>query len=196
MEQKEIKFKSPSVLHKKYERITEATDIADEFNCYFTETGPKLTAIDPSGKPPFDSYLTKPCLPSFKFEYTNPDRVEKIIGNLKQNSSAGLENISSKILKEFLISYRTHWALWLISRYALGYFLVDWKLPKFCRCLKKTTIDSLEIIAAYRSYPQCLTFSRESPLTNCTITLYQMIYYLMGNTGSEINIPQNWLLLS
>ena len=50
--------------------------------------------------PPLDSYLKKPCLSSFKFEYTNPDRIENIIGNLKPKSSAGLDNISSKILKE------------------------------------------------------------------------------------------------
>ena len=93
------------MLHKNNERITEATDIADEFNCYFTETGPKLaSAIDTSGKPSFDSYLTKPCLSSFKFEYTNPHRIEKIIGILKPKSSGGLDNKSSNVLKQFLIS--------------------------------------------------------------------------------------------
>ena len=108
MNKKKSNSSYPPCFIKNDERITEATDIADEFNCYFTETGPKLaSAIDTSGKPPFDSYLTKPCLSSFKFEYTNPDRIEKIIGDLKPKSSAGLDNISSKILKEIsdIISY-------------------------------------------------------------------------------------------
>ena len=74
LNKKKSNLKYPPCFIKNDERITEAIDIADD---YFTETGPKLaSAIDTSGKPPFDSYLTKPCLSSFKFEYTNPDRGE------------------------------------------------------------------------------------------------------------------------
>ena len=37
---------------------------------------------------------------SFNFVYTKPDDIEKIIRNLKPKSSAGIDNISTKFLKE------------------------------------------------------------------------------------------------
>ena len=37
---------------------------------------------------------------SFNFAYTNPDNIEKIIRNLRPKSSAGSDNISTKLLKE------------------------------------------------------------------------------------------------
>ena len=46
------------------------------------------------------SYLTIPYPASFNFAYTNPDDIEKITRNLRPKSSAGCDNISTKLLKE------------------------------------------------------------------------------------------------
>ena len=76
-------------------------NVADKFNEYFTEIGPKLAkSIDTANKAPFNHYLTTPCAASFNFVYTKPDDIEKIIRNLKPKSSAGCDNISTKLLKE------------------------------------------------------------------------------------------------
>ena len=76
-------------------------NVADEFNDYFTEIGPKLAkSFDTANKAPFNHYLTTPCAASFNFVYTKPDDIEKIIRNLKPKSSAGFDNISTKLLKE------------------------------------------------------------------------------------------------
>ena len=53
-----------------------------------------------SHKIPFNDYLKSPCQLSFEFQYTNPDSIEKIIGDLKPKSSAGYDNLSSKSLKD------------------------------------------------------------------------------------------------
>ena len=80
--------------------ITGTKNIADKFNEYFTEIGPKLAkSINTSNKAQFNSYLTISCAASFNFAYTNPDNIEKIIRNLRPKSSAGSDNISTKLIK-------------------------------------------------------------------------------------------------
>ena len=79
--------------------VTGAINIANKFNEYFTNIGPQLArSIDASNKIPFHSYLTKPYPSSFGFQYTNPTNVSKIINKMKPKSSAGYDNISSKLL--------------------------------------------------------------------------------------------------
>ena len=63
--------------------------------------GPKLAkSINTANKAPFNSYLATPCPASFNFAYTNPHDIKKIIRNLRPKSSAGCDNISTKLLKE------------------------------------------------------------------------------------------------
>ena len=82
-------------------KISGSKTIADKFNEYFTKIGPELArSIDTSHKIPFDNYLKSPCQSSFQFQYTTPDSIEKIIGDLKPKSSAGYDNLSSKLLKD------------------------------------------------------------------------------------------------
>ena len=79
--------------------VTGAINIANKFNEYFTNIGPQLArSIDGKNRIPFHSYLTKPCSSSFGFQYTNPTDVSKIINKMKPKSSAGYDNISSKLL--------------------------------------------------------------------------------------------------
>ena len=75
-------------------------NVADKFNEYFTEIGPKLAKpIDTANKAPFNHYLKTPCVASFNFVYTKQDDIEKIIRNLKPKSSAGYDHISTKLSK-------------------------------------------------------------------------------------------------
>ena len=81
--------------------ITGSENIADKFNEYFTDIGPKLVrSIDTVNKAPFDSYLTTPCAASFNFIYISPDDIVKTIRNLRPKSSAGYYRISTKLLNE------------------------------------------------------------------------------------------------
>ena len=77
-----------------------AQNIANKFNEYFTTLGPDLaSSINISNKAPFDSYLNAPCSSSFLFQYTNPTDIANIICQLTPKSSAGYDNIPSKLLK-------------------------------------------------------------------------------------------------
>ena len=55
----------------KVRRISGSQNIADLFNEYFIQIGPKLAGeIDTANKLPFDSYLQNPTPSSFQFNYT------------------------------------------------------------------------------------------------------------------------------
>ena len=57
-------------------------------------------STDISNKATFDTYLKKPNSSSFQFEYTDVPSVQNLIKNLKPKSSAGHDNISSKLLRQ------------------------------------------------------------------------------------------------
>ena len=76
-------------------------NIADKCKEYVTQIGQSLAnSIDISNKATFDTYLKKPNSSSFQFEYTDVPSVQKSIKNLKPKSSAGHDNISSKLLRQ------------------------------------------------------------------------------------------------
>ena len=82
-------------------KISGSKTIAHKFNEYFTKNGPNLArSIDTAHKIPFHNYLKSPCQLSFQFQYTTPDGIEKFIGDLKPKSSAGYDDLSSKLLKD------------------------------------------------------------------------------------------------
>ena len=86
-------FKSdfPSCFVHKGIEITGTKNIADKFNEYFTEIGPKLAkSINTANKAPFNSYLTTPCPASFNFGYTKPDDIEKIMRISGLNRARGV----------------------------------------------------------------------------------------------------------
>ena len=98
---KDFKSDCPSSFVHEVVEITGTKYIADKFNEYFSEIGLKLAkSINTASKAQFNSYLTTPCAASFNFAYTNPDDIEKVIRNLRPKSSAGSDNISTKLLKE------------------------------------------------------------------------------------------------
>ena len=100
LNKKKSKSEFPPYFIDKNRRISGSQNIADQFNEYFIQIGPKLAGeIDTANKLPFDSYLQNPTPSSFQFDYTTPIDVEKIISNLKPKSSCGYDNISSKLLK-------------------------------------------------------------------------------------------------
>ena len=73
-------FKSdfPSFFVHEGVEITSNKNIADKFNEYPTEIGPRLAkSINAADKAPFNSHLTTPCPASFNFAYTKQDGIEK-----------------------------------------------------------------------------------------------------------------------
>ena len=74
--------------------------IANKFNTYFTEIGPKLAdSITPPNNKSFKDYLLTPVTSEFSFKPVSVDCVSKVIDNLKSKSSSGKDRLSNKLLK-------------------------------------------------------------------------------------------------
>ena len=82
--------------------ITDKQTIADQFNTFFTEIGPKLAnKIDctKSSSDNFKHYLKSKPKSVFGFNSVSTDDVQKIIYKLKKKSSTGHDGISTKLLQ-------------------------------------------------------------------------------------------------
>ena len=103
------KTEPPSYFKKKIERhnesdaitikITDDKTIANEFNNYFANVGPKLSSkIHYSGKKTVEYFLRAPTTQRFEFKLTTDEEVLNLIKILEPKTSSGYDNISSKLL--------------------------------------------------------------------------------------------------
>ena len=85
--------------------ITEKSEIANSFNTFFTQVGPKLANnIDiPLGKSHSD-YLTKPSNSTFNFQNIEETDIIQIIDNLPNKTSRGNDDLSYQFIKRIKIS--------------------------------------------------------------------------------------------
>ena len=120
--------------------MTEKPIIADKFNEYFCEIGPKLAESIPSPRNPhvnFQSNLGTPCLDNFIFDYPTAEEIIKHIQNLKPKSSSGYDQISSKLLKEIGPIISQHLCLIINQSLCTGIFPDRLKLAKVIPLFKK-----------------------------------------------------------
>lgn len=112
--------------------------IANEFNRYFIEIGPKLSQniISPNNKSIGD-YLKSPVQTNFQFKRIDIDTVIKAIDSLKPKTSFSQDRISNKLLK--YIKYEIAWPLMELINYtfALGIFPNTLKIAKVTPLYKK-----------------------------------------------------------
>ena len=94
------KAQYPDFFTKNSENIFDKTEIANEFNRYFTTIGPELAnSLDTTGKPTFSSYLGPQVSSRFSFRTTTTEEITKLINNLPNKRSAGVDGISSVLLR-------------------------------------------------------------------------------------------------
>ena len=192
-------FKSdfPSCFVHEGIEITGTKNIADKFNEYFTEIGPKLAkSINTANKAPFNSYLTTPCPAAFNFAYTNPDDIEKIIRNLRSKSSAGCDNISTKLLKEIENVVSRPLSIMNNQSLCTGIFPDRLKIAKVIPLYKK---DDNKLFGNCRPISLLSSISKifeRVPLTNYTIISHLMAYFTKANMDSANFTRPNWRLWS
>ena len=81
--------------------IFDKTQIANEFNKFFTSIGPELAdSLDTTGKPSFDTFLGEKPPSRFTFNEVSSDEISKIIKNLQAKKSSSPDGISTFLLKE------------------------------------------------------------------------------------------------
>ena len=80
--------------------VSDKVNIANQFNIFFTNIGPKLASkIKYSGNGTFRDYLNTPTQQRFAFQHITDDYIAKIIDSLKPKSSCGFDGLSTKLLK-------------------------------------------------------------------------------------------------
>ena len=80
--------------------ITDKLEIANKFNAFFADIGPKLAQeiIMPENKH-YKNYLTHKFSTKFHFQNVTEETVENIINKLKPKTSFGFDGISTKLVK-------------------------------------------------------------------------------------------------
>ncbi len=80
--------------------ITDKIVIANKFNDFFTNIGPKLAQqITMPRNKSFNNYLTKKHNHNFKFKNVSEEVILKIIDKLAPKSSCGFDGLSTKLVK-------------------------------------------------------------------------------------------------
>ena len=99
-------------------KITDHQTIANEFNNYFANVGPNLSAkIKYNGKKTVEYYLKSPTIKRFEFKLTTDEEILALIKNLDSKTSSGYDNISPKLL--ILMAGMLHSVLRLIINKSL-----------------------------------------------------------------------------
>ena len=81
-------------------KITDNQIIADSFNKYFTDIGPNLAEKIPTpSNKHFTDYLNRPCTNHMSFTPITENDTLKIINELSNKTSTGIDGISTKMLK-------------------------------------------------------------------------------------------------
>ena len=131
-------------------------EIADYFNCYFTDIGLNLTfKIDTTAKYPFHHYLRTPTTTSkFNLQNINANEILNVINKLPTKTSSGQDQISSKILKEIKDIISEPLALLTNQVFNTSIFPAKLKLAKVIPLYKNVTYFLSKSTDPYRYYHQ------------------------------------------
>ncbi len=92
----------PKVFHDEHRTYNSFSEIAQGFNDFFINVGPRLASSIPDSINSFESYLGDPHNIDFSFRNITEDIVYKTLSNLKSKSSVGKDKISMSLLKEIM----------------------------------------------------------------------------------------------
>ena len=82
-------------------KTTDPHVISNEFGTYFTNVGKNLAADIPTPNKTFDEFFdTTPNINSMFMTPTDPIEIQRIIGALPNKTSKGIDNLSSKFIKQ------------------------------------------------------------------------------------------------
>ena len=90
---------SQIIFNNKGEFLTNANDIANQFNNFFCSPASTVQSnVKPSFKS-FDQYLTEPCKESFLISLCTKNEIVEIVSSLDYNKAVGINSIPIKVLK-------------------------------------------------------------------------------------------------
>ena len=128
---KKVKSTFPDYFLVKNHKVTNKQHLANEFNNFFTEIGPKLSEqIQSPDNLNFKSFLTKVITTEFKFKEMDENDVIKEIAALADKSSCGYDELSSILLKKIANSIKPILTLIINQSLYTGIFPTKLKLAK------------------------------------------------------------------
>ena len=81
-------------------KLTDPTEIAEGFNKFFAEIGPKLSENIEDIDTCFDEFVNQSISGSFSFQQISPSLVSSHLGKLCMKKATGLDTVSARLLRE------------------------------------------------------------------------------------------------
>ena len=141
---KKRKSNFPSSLKLNSMTITDKTEIANEFNNYFTSVGPVYANAIPKKNRTYQSYLNKVILSKFSFTLTNKENVLKVIDGFLPKTSTGPDGLSMKLLKRLKLHICDSLTLIINQSLTTGIFPENFKIAKVLPLFKKGDLSIME----------------------------------------------------
>ena len=105
LSRKKVKQEFPSQFKINGNLINDKQNIANEFNEYFTNIGPKLSQmIETPSNNVYREYLTKNITSTFDFVTVSEETISKTLLNLTPKTSCGHDQLSSQLLQSMSTS--------------------------------------------------------------------------------------------
>ena len=118
--------------------ITNAQDIVNYFNSFFSSIGPKLaTTIRQTPAHDYKKYLTRIINTSFSFKEITPGNVTNMINNFLPKSSCGHDGLSMKLIKSLKEYLFRPLSLVINQSFCTGIFPDKLKIAKITPLFKK-----------------------------------------------------------
>ena len=92
----------PSIFYDEFKSYESALDIANGFNDFFVNIGPKLAQAIPQSGKDYKDFLSDPIRQNFVFANVTHDIIYDALNRLQPKKSAGLDGISMAMLKEIM----------------------------------------------------------------------------------------------
>ena len=102
IKKKKCKNNVPSVFNDGQKSYLNFSEIADGFNDFFVNVGPRLASSIPESNKTFDEFLNEPHALNFNFRNITEEIIYSTLTKLKSKSSTGKDNISMILIKDIM----------------------------------------------------------------------------------------------
>ena len=134
----------PSYIMKNSSKITNAEEIVNTLNHYFSTVGASLASGIQQPEKQFSDYLKQRTLCSFSFKTVHKDDIIKMIDNFKPKTSTGPDGLSMKLLKTIRNPIAPALSLLVNQSLCTGIFPSKFKIAKVLPLLKKPNNYTIE----------------------------------------------------
>ena len=132
------------------EVISSPAPVAEAFNTYFSEIGPKLAKNVKEANVSFEDYLS-PTEKCFQLQQTNRQQVLSLLSKLAKSKATGLDNISARLLRECLDLIASSLSTIFNQSIVSGIFPSEWKnarvIPLYKNAGKRSDLSNYRPIS-------------------------------------------------